>query len=114
MYNSNFAILLTITLYCKHVLLLFDTSGCVQITEFYFVLCLPHVHAHIIHAHVISYCTLYYSYEQLTHIHPEIDDYKLYYAQVRMTNVTVQFKILEFIHMLLVYSVGIVQGVLLS
>ena len=24
----------------------------------------------------------HYSYEQLTHIHPEVDEYKLYYAQV--------------------------------
>ena len=36
------------------------------------------------------YCLNYsvlciHSYEQLTHIHPEIDDYKLYYAQVRKT-----------------------------
>ena len=26
--------------------------------------------------------SIQYSYEQLTHIHPEVDEYKLYYAQV--------------------------------
>ena len=44
--------------------------------------------------HIKVVCTVLYtpySYEQLTHIHPEIDDYKLYYAQVRMSNVCVVY-----------------------
>ena len=61
----------------------------------------PLTHSYTSHMHVRIYVltdvshikvmciVLYtsYSYEQLTHIHPEIDDYKLYYAQVRMSNV---------------------------
>ena len=53
-----------------------------------------HMHVRIYVLTVVSHIkvmciVLYtpYSYEQLAHIHPEIDDYKLYYAQVRMSNV---------------------------
>ena len=43
--------------------------------------------SHVLRLRVCIVLYTSYSYEQLTHIHPEIDDYKLYYAQVRMSNV---------------------------
>ena len=35
------------------------------------------------YAAIPYYLFTHCSYEQLTHIHPEVDEYKLYYAQVR-------------------------------
>ena len=39
--------------------------------------------------------SIQYSYEQLTHIHPEVDEYKLYYAQVSFNGEYVWYQLLH-------------------
>ena len=49
-------------------------------------------------AHTITHCVINaYSYEQLTHIHPEIDDYKLYYAQVMTMDTCVHLLVYQYV-----------------